>query len=170
MIEHRLIEKMIGIMRSEIRNIEERHETDPVLIDTMVDFVRTYADKTHHGKEEDILFRDLAKKDLSERDQRIMLELVEEHKYGRSLVRDLVEAKERYLQGKNGALKTILGRLNALVEFYPVHIKKEDKDFFLAAMKYLSRQEQEAMLQEMWTFDRSMIHQKYRAVVEELQS
>jgi len=170
MIEHRLIEKMIGIMRSEIRNIEERHETAPVLIDTVADFISTYGDKTHHGKEEDILFRDLAKKALSERDQRIMLELVEEHKYGRSLVRDLVEAKERYLQGKNGALKTILAKLNALVEFYPAHIKKEDKSFFLAAMTYLSRQEQDAMLQEMWTFDRSMIHQKYRAMVEQLQS
>jgi len=27
-----------------------------------VDFFRTYADSTHHGKEEDILYRDLIKK------------------------------------------------------------------------------------------------------------
>ena len=170
MIEHRLIEKMIGVMRNEIRNIEERHQTDPVLIDQVVDFIRTYADRTHHGKEEGILFRDLVKKDLAEQDQRVMLELIEEHKYGRSLVKGLVEAKERYLQGKRRSLEGISGRLNALVEFYPAHIKKEDKDFFLAAMKYFSRQEQEAMLQEMWAFDRSMIHQKYKALVEQLQS
>jgi len=96
MIEHRLIEKMISIMRSEIRNIEEYHRADPEVIDVVVDFVRTYADQTHHGKEEEILFRELAKKNLNEQDRHVMRELMEEHAYGRSLVRDLVEAKERY--------------------------------------------------------------------------
>jgi len=37
-------------------------------------------------------------------------------------------------------------------------------------MKYLSCEEQEAMLQEMWAFDRRMIHQKYKALVEQWQS
>jgi len=170
MIEHRLIEKMISIMRSEIRNIEEYHRADPEVIDVVVDFVRTYADQTHHGKEEEILFRELAKKNLNEQDRHVMRELMEEHAYGRSLVRDLVEAKERYLESKNGALKRIWEKLNALVEFYPAHIKKEDRNFFLAAMKYLSCEEQEAMLQEMWAFDRRMIHQKYKALVEQWQS
>lgn len=169
MIEHRLIEKMISVMRSEIHNIEERHQATPAVIEMIVDFVRTYAERTHHGKE-DILFRELAKKGLSERDQQMMRELVEEHKYGRSLVRDLAEANERYPQNRNGALKTIWAKLNALVEFYPAHIKKEDRDFFLVAMKYFSCEEQERMLQEMRAYDQTMIHQKYKAVVEQMQS
>ena len=36
---------------------------DPVFIDTAVDFIHTYADRCHHGKEEDILFKALAAKD-----------------------------------------------------------------------------------------------------------
>jgi hypothetical protein len=37
-------------------------------------------------------------------------------------------------------------------------------------MKYLTRAEQEAMLEEMWEFDRKMIHEKYEGVVEALVS
>jgi hypothetical protein len=38
--------------------------------------------------------------------------------------------------------------------------------FFLASMKYLTRSEQDAMIEEMWEFDRRMIHEKYTSVVE----
>jgi hemerythrin-like domain-containing protein len=99
MIEHRLIEKMFELVRKEIQYIEERQQADPIFIDTTVDFIRMYADRTHHGKEEDILFRDLEKKNIAERDKKIMQELIDEHTYGRKTVKELVEAKERYLQG-----------------------------------------------------------------------
>ena len=91
-----------------------------------VDFIRTYADRTHHGKEEDILFRDLAEVEMSEEDGRVMQELVDEHVHARRLVGELVEANERYRQGETGTLATILEKLDALVELYPGHIEKED--------------------------------------------
>jgi hypothetical protein len=34
-------------------------------------------------------------------------------------------------------------------------------------MNYFSKQEQNAMLDEFWAFDRGMIHEQYRKVVEE---
>jgi hemerythrin-like domain-containing protein len=169
MIEHRLIEKMFELVRKEIRQIEERRQADPIFIDTTVDFIRTYADRTHHGKEEDILFRDLEKKDIAEVDKKIMQELIDEHKYGRKTVKELVEAKERYLQGQRGALEVILDKLNVLVNFYPEHIEKEDKVFFPATEEYFSREEQDAMLEEFWEFDKEMIHEKYRSLVKQLQ-
>ena len=169
MIEHRLIEKMFELVRNEIRQMEERQQADPIFIDTTVDFVRTYADRTHHGKEEDILFRDLEKKDIGEEDKKIMQELIDEHKYGRKTVKELVEAKERYLQGQRGALEVILDKLNVLVNFYPEHIEKEDKVFFPATEEYFSREEQDAMLEEFWEFDKEMIHEKYRSLVKQLQ-
>lgn len=65
MIEHRLIERMVKTIKGELRKISEENEVNVIFIDTAVDFFRTYADRCHHGKEEDILFRDLAKKPLS---------------------------------------------------------------------------------------------------------
>ena len=65
MIEHRLIERMISLMAKERDRMEASKKADPSFIDTIVDFIRTYADHCHHGKEENILFRELTKKDLS---------------------------------------------------------------------------------------------------------
>lgn len=169
MIEHRLIERMLELMRKEIRQIEARNKADSLFIDTAVDFIRTYADRTHHGKEEDILFRVLAAKKMSQADNTIMNELIEEHKYGRKTVRELVDAKQTYLQGNRGSFLTIVEKFTALAQFYPEHITKEDEVFFPASEAYLSPKEQEAMLQEFWEFDKKMIHEKYRSVVEQLE-
>jgi len=169
MIEHRLIERMIAILRIEAHGLGESRTANPVLLDSAVDFIRTYADRTHHGKEEDILFRDLAEKEMSSEDREVMEDLVNEHVYARETVRRLVEAKERYLAGERGAIEVIVEQLEALVRLYPAHIAKEDKVFFPAAMKYLTRAEQDAMIDEMWAFDRGMIHEKYKSVVEHLE-
>jgi hemerythrin-like domain-containing protein len=169
MIEHRLIERMIELLRRLSSQAAGDKLIDPSTIDAAVDFIRTYADRTHHGKEEDILFRDIAEKELAEEDRRIMQELVNEHVYAREVVGELVEANQRYRQGETGALATILEKLDALVQLYPEHIAKEDKVFFPAAMQYLNQGEQTAMLQKMWDFDKQMIHEKYRSVVERLE-
>ena len=66
MIEHRLIEKMFALVREEVQQVKNGKRLDPIFVDTVVDFIRTYADRTHHGKEEDILFRDLEKKSMSQ--------------------------------------------------------------------------------------------------------
>src|SRR5512140_3633790 len=100
MIEHRLIERMLAIIQETLVHAVKTRKIDPLFVDTAVDFIRTYADRTHHGKEEDILFRDLEKKEMSPEHARIVAELVEEHRYARSTVKRLVEAKNRYLQGE----------------------------------------------------------------------
>ena len=166
MVEHRLIERMITIVKEELGRIDKGKKADPVFIDTYVDFARTYADRCHHGKEEDILFRDLAKKKLSPEHKKTMDELVEEHIYARKTVGELVAAKDKYVQGDKNALKDITVKLGVLADFYPKHIEKEDKRFFFPILDYFTKQEQDAMLQEFWEFDRKLIHEKYQKVVE----
>lgn len=166
MKEHRLIERMIRIINADVENIKKENKVDPSFIDTEVDFIRTYADKCHHGKEEDILFRDLAKKNISAEHKRIMDELIKEHVMGRNNVKKLVEAKEKYVRGSKDALKDIVSNMEILAKFYPKHIEKEDKDFFIPCMDYFSAEEKDKMLNEMWEFDRKMIHEKYGKTVE----
>ena len=140
-----------------------------MFVDTAVDFIRTYADRTHHGKEEDILFRDLSKRDLSAEDQQIMKKLLEDHAFARQKTKALVEANTCYRKGDKSALADIADKLRTIAEFYPKHIEKEDKVFFPASMAYFSDEEDQAMLAEFWEFDRKMIHEKYRSVVEGLE-
>jgi hemerythrin-like domain-containing protein len=167
MIEHRLIEEMIEIIKKEIPEIKESEKVDPIFVDTAVDFIKVYADKTHHGKEEDILFRDCLKKKMSAEDIKVMNELIEEHKFGRKIVDELVTAKENYVKGKN-TINIILEKLEILTEFYPKHIEKEDKNFFLNSEKYFTEEELQKMIKEFWEFDKKMIHEKYKMVVNKL--
>jgi hemerythrin-like domain-containing protein len=170
MIEHRLIERMIGIIKRILSQIEREEKVDPVFVDTTVDFIRIYADRTHHGKEEDILFRELSKRDLSEEDQLLMNDLIEEHMLGRKTTQKLVEANNRYRNGDKSALAEIVSNLRLLADFYPKHIKKEDKVFFPSARSYFSDQEDQAILNEFWEFDRKMIHEKYILLVESFEN
>jgi hemerythrin-like domain-containing protein len=166
MIEHRLIERMIALIDERAERAQRKGNIEPLFVDAAVEFIRMYADRTHHGKEEDILFRDLAERAMSDRDSQVMGELVEEHELGRRLVGDLVSANESYRRGASGSLEIVIEKLQALAAFYPKHIEKEDKGFFPASMTYLSDSEKDSMLSEMWDFDRQMIHEKYRRVVE----
>jgi hemerythrin-like domain-containing protein len=169
MWEHRLIEKMLRLFDGEIRKISEHNRIDTVFIDTAVDFIRTYADRTHHGKEEDILFRDLVKKRLTPEHARIMDELISEHRYSRQVVGKLLVAKERYIKGEDTS-QEIIAYLKELAQFYPAHIEKEDKHFFYPCMDYFTKAEQDQMLSEFYEFDRNMIHEKYRKVVDQIMS
>ena len=166
MIEHRLIERMLSIIKDVLAEIESIHKVDPLFVDIAVDFIRVYADRTHHGKEEDILFRELNNKPLSAKDRRIMNELIEEHIFGRQTTKVLVEANTRYRNGDETALADISHKLRTLIEFYPKHIEKEDKVFFPSSRTYFTDEEDQAMLAEFWEFDRKMIHEKYNSLVE----
>ena len=166
MIEHRLIERMLAVIEGVIKEIKTTNQADPLFIDTAVDFIRVYADKTHHGKEEDILFRDLKNKPLSNEDRAIMDELIKEHIFGRLTTKALVQANERYRNGDEKSLEDISAKLKTLAEFYPKHIEKEDKIFFPSSRKYFTEEEDQAMLAEFREFDRKMIHEKYTAIVE----
>ena len=96
MREHRLIERMVSLVNKEIRQIDEQHEANIKFLANAVDFFRTYADRTHHGKEENILFKTLDKKPLSQEFRRVMNELTEEHVWGRQKVSQLFKANEKY--------------------------------------------------------------------------
>lgn len=167
MIEHRLIERMIAVMARELERVQKEGEANPDFIETAVNFIRIYADACHHGKEEKILFRDLQKKEMNSEDKQMMDELVEEHKLGRKLTGQLVEAKSKYEKGDNTAIMTIVNTMQQLVNFYPKHIEKEDKHFFKSAMKYLSTDEKEAMLDEEHEFDQGFIHVVYQDIVKQ---
>ena len=177
MIEHRIIERMVGLMRQELERIRanilvdpEFAFVDPVFIDTAVDFLRVYADRCHHGKEEDILFAELANKDLAPDLKKIMADLTEEHVRAREYTKELVRAKENYLRQEPDAVNQILSYVDKLTVMYPKHIITEDQHFFIPCMEYFSAPEKEVMLEKMWEFDRRLIHERYEGVVSAIEN
>lgn len=170
MIEHRLIERMIDLVRDRLEQFREERTADTGFIDDAVRFIRDFADRTHHGKEEGILFRELEKKPLSDEHRRTMNELAAEHRHARKMVADLMAANRRWAAGDRGALPDIIEPMKALVELYPGHIEKEDRHFFLPVMDYFPEPERDALLEESNDFDRRVVHELYREVVEKWQN
>lgn len=169
MIEHRLIERMIRLMTKEYNRVQESNRPDIDFMDSAIEFLETYADRCHHGKEEDILFRELGNKDLSIEHRRMMNELISEHTYARAAVAGLRDAKNSYARGNTDQLQSIMSLSHNLIQLYPVHIAKEDKEFFHPVMAYFDEEEQASMLEEFWYFDRNLIHEEYKNLVERME-
>lgn len=159
MKEHRLIEKMILILEKGIPVIEKNGTFQASFIEKTVDFFRMYADRTHHGKEENIFFRKLAEKKMQPEHKAIMDQLIQEHIFARTQVKSL----EKAAADKN--LKEVIAHLRTLTGFYPPHIEKEDKRFFLPVMIYLTEQEKNSILEDFETFDSTLIHEKYNQII-----
>jgi hemerythrin-like domain-containing protein len=168
MKEHRLIEQIIPVLKTELKHISRDRTVHPIFIYDSVDFFRTYADRLHHGKEEDILFTQLKNKDLSDEHERIINELIEDHRYARKTVGNLVVATEKWSQGDEQALTNVSDCLNSLCELYPKHIEKEDKEFFLPSLNYFTKDEREKILNAGLDFDREFIHITYKGKMESL--
>ncbi len=166
MIEHRVIEKMIGIIENELDWCDQNGNINIGLVDSIIDFLQNYGDRCHHGKEEEILFRELRKKQMSKEHVAIMNELTHEHRQSKAKVQELIEGRDRFLQGDRMALPQIVECLRFLKALYPAHIEREDRLFFQPVMEYFSEQEREGILQEETEFDRHIIHRIYRDKME----
>lgn len=170
MREHRVIEQMIGVLRAEMDAIDRTGVADSAALTLATEFIRWYADRCHHGKEEDILFLRLRSKDLDAETAALMDELVQDHVFGRELTRRVVTANRAYAAGDSEAVGEIRAALGTLVDFYPKHIEKEDRHFFRPAVEALTLEERDQMLADFDEFDRALVHERYLAIVTEASS
>ncbi|MCL5073976.1 MAG: hemerythrin domain-containing protein [Actinobacteria bacterium] len=173
MTEHRLVERLIALMEKEGDKIKEDKLASIDFIDNCIDFIKTYMYGCHYGKEEDILFRDLKNKKLLPEHAKILKELILEHKHVRSITTKLIYARNNYFIDTGDAANQIYifeiyEYIKDFISFYPSHIKKEEKEFFLPCMDYFSGKEKEKMLDEFSDFDRKLIHEKYKEVIENM--
>lgn len=113
--EHVLIKRLLALIPSIVEYTETSIKVDKDLILKCVDFIRTYADKYHHMKEEDILFKYVDNK------AEIIQIMFKDHDTGRGHVRQVVEGAEK---GNKAQIKE---HLLAYRELLTQHIKKEDE-------------------------------------------
>jgi hemerythrin-like domain-containing protein len=113
--EHVLIKRLVALLPEIVKNLDvDSDEGRQLVIDT-VEFIRFYADKYHHAKEEDILFK------YFDADLDILQVMHEDHKQARSHVKAILEA----LDSRDKA--AIAKHLVAYRELLTQHIKKEDE-------------------------------------------
>ncbi len=132
--EHVLIKRLLALVPSIVEFTESSLKVDKNLILQCVDFIRTYADKYHHMKEEDILFKYVDEK------AEIIQVMYKDHDTGRGNIRQVVEGAE------NGNKAQIKEHLLAYRELLTQHIKKEDEILY----PWIDRQLSVAQVGEMF--------------------
>jgi hemerythrin-like domain-containing protein len=145
--EHLVIAKVVGAVPILADRLEAGLELEVELLQEVVEFMRTFADRCHHGKEEELLFPLLAKKGVPMQGCPVGA-LTGEHARGRVLVTELSDAAEAYSKGDPVAKEAVVKSLRGITALYPNHIWKEDYLLFPLTNKVLSPKEQEYLYQE----------------------
>ena len=113
--EHVLIKRWIALIPQLLERLDVDSLEDREILFNGIDFIRSYADKFHHAKEEDILFK------YFDESLDIVKAMLEDHTKGRGHVKALAEALDKRDR------KGIIEHLNAYRELLTEHIKKEDE-------------------------------------------
>ncbi len=143
--EHRFIEKIVNAMPVLVKALEAGQKMDVEMLREIVEFMQTFADRCHHGKEENLLFPILGAKGVP-LDGCPIGALTREHKQGRALVAELTTGIEAYAKGDPAASEALVKTLGGLINLYPNHIWKEDYLLFPMTNKVLSADEQQELL------------------------
>ncbi len=142
--EHDAILRMLEVTEELATQLERGQPVAPDVPTEVVEFFRLFADRCHHGKEEDLLFPLLEQKGLPRAGGPIAVMLFE-HEEGRDLVRRMVEAAEAYRAGTREAGPRWADAARRYVPLLRDHIAKENNILFLMAERLLSQAEQDEL-------------------------
>jgi len=140
--EHQNILKFIDVLLAECERLETGHVIDPTFFEKALYFIKNYADRFHHAKEEDILFKIMLENQGGLHCNPIPV-MLHEHETGREYVKGLEE-------GVNECNKVkVLENAKMYGYLLQDHIYKEDNILYPMAEQALS-DIQKAMILNMY--------------------
>lgn len=169
MNEHRLIEKVLAVLADMAREAGRSGKIDTERAAGVLTFLREFADRCHHGKEEKQLFPRLARYGYTAEMGPVAV-MLHEHEIGRAHIRGMLAALETPAAPASTAkfADEALGYV-ALLES---HIQKEDEILFQLADQVFSATDQSELAE---AFERVEIeemgpgaHEKLHALAERL--
>lgn len=134
--EHRVIEGALRTLDGICVKLQRGIEVPPETLLQSIDFIRTYADGFHHGKEEAHLFPALEKNEVS-RDGGVIGMMLEEHEAGRGLIAELSDAARGYVAGDPRTVRRFVLGAWRYMELLTMHIHKEENVLFVIADEVL---------------------------------
>jgi hemerythrin-like domain-containing protein len=143
--EHRVIEQVLSCLEAIAREAELAGRLDPQPARDAIVFLRNFADRCHHGKEEAHLFPALEAKGFP-RDSGPTGVMLREHEQGRAHVRGMDENLAAAAAGDAAALKQFVDHARGYVALLREHIYKEDHILFQLADRALGDADQQALL------------------------
>lgn len=169
--EHRVIERYLAVLEKIIEKPKFGGE-DISDLEKILDFIRNFADRCHHGKEEDVLFPAMGKAGVP-RDGGPIGMMLYEHKEGRGYVAGLTKALGEFRNGKKDTQKEIRDNAQSYIEFLQSHIPKEDNILYPMAEEVLTDADDQRLLKQFEEIEEKRIgpgaHEKYHALIDELE-
>ena len=129
--EHEKILKAIHLILDECKAVEKGKKLDKKFFENAVSFIRNYADKFHHAKEEDILFKEI-ESNLTHCNP--IPQMLHEHELGRGFVKGIKQGIEENNEKK--IIKNARGYAGLLQE----HIFKEDNILYPMAEENMTKE------------------------------
>ena len=167
MQEHRVIEKVLNALESAADRLEAGETVHMDFFLKAADFIRNYADGTHHQKEEGILFTSLEGHGFP-KDADPVSVFMDEHVEGRRLTKGMVECAERISAGDNSAKSQLASHARDYVALLREHIQKEDNVLFPIADDVLAGEGTQLLKDFNRADDERGTGEKYLKVAEEL--
>lgn len=169
--EHEGIKLMLRIMEKIAMGVEQGKELNTAHYERIIDFLKGFADKCHHGKEEDILFPELERHGIPNEGGPVGV-MLNEHVKGREYIKALADALEEYKAGNKSAAKGIVEASTGYVLLLRNHIEKENNVLFTMADKVLDEKEQSEIYEAFERLEVEKIgagkHEEYHKLLKEL--
>lgn len=150
--EHRVIEVVLDALERIAESARKQRKLDLEPAKSALKFIRNFADRCHHGKEEDLLFTKLYERGMP-RGVGPVAVMLDEHEIGRRYVRDMLNALEACERGEVAAVLTFADRASEYVELLRDHIAKEDGVLFPMADAMLRDEDREVLLAAFGRFE-----------------
>lgn len=163
--EHDNILRLLEVIRAACCGIVEGKEVVDGDFRKMIAFARNYADKHHHGKEEQIFFREMSGK-LGEAGYKLVQHgMLVEHDLGRLHMSELEKALDRYQENPRTIDKvSILAEAMGYAGLLQRHIDKENQVVYPFGERGLSREILSQIDEETRTFEAEAESQGVQAV------
>lgn len=143
--EHALILRALDVLEEGLARVEAGVSVSGAFFGDLAEFFRTFADRYHHGKEEEILFRYMVEEmDYSRRSGPVGV-LSSEHEVGRAHVRAMADAACR-LEAEPDAARRLVDEGRAYLALLRAHIEREDHKVFPVVEDFLGPEERAALM------------------------
>jgi hemerythrin-like domain-containing protein len=170
--EHRAIERMLAILEAAAQRLEQGQRVRPEVFRQAVDFVRNFADRCHHTKEEENLFPRLEARGVPRQGGPIGVMLFE-HDEGRAFAGAIAGAIDAYESNGLSAAGVIAENARGYVDLLRGHIAKEDNVLFPMADRVLTPTDQAELEQRFEQIETERmgpgVHERYHRLLDELE-
>lgn len=144
--EHDAIKLMLAIVAQLCARLQAGHELNTAHFDQALEFIRVFADKCHHAKEEEFLFPALEEAGVPRHGGPIGV-MLSEHDQGRALIARLVASWEGHKAGDPAARAEVVASAREYSALLTQHIEKENNILFPIAAARLSAETSQALLE-----------------------